>query len=239
MRLIPVLDLRAGVVVDARGGDRRYYRPAVSNLHEGSDPLAWAKKARDAFGATELYVADLDAIEGSPIAWEPIERLARIVPKLWLDPGARDANGWERLPEQARLVAGTETLNGSAELKTLVERLGPKRTVLSLDLREGRPLVAQGSSWTDPLDPRAIAREAIDQGIEEIVLLDLARVGSNKGTGSLDLLRTLSRQYSLIRWAVGGGISGRSELVELAEAGASAALIGSAWRDGRIKHAEC
>ena len=238
MRLIPVLDLRAGLVVEARGGDRRYYRPIVANLHEGSNPIAWARKARDDFGARELYVADLDAIDTGRIDWSLVEELARVVPELWLDLGAREAEGWERVPERARLIAGTETLNGSASLKTMIGRLGPDRVAFSLDLRDGRPIVAEGANWNDPGDATSLAREAIDQGIDMMILLDLARVGSSRGTGTIELLKTLCRRRPSIRHVVGGGISGPAELEELAELGAFAALIGSTWRDGRINRAD-
>lgn len=237
MRLIPVLDLRAGVAVEARGGDRRYYRPLEGYSHRGCDPIAWAKAARDDFGAQELYAADLDAIETGSISRRLYDDLARIVPKLWLDPGARDAQGWERLPEKARLVVGTESWRRPAELTLLVSRLGASRIVLSLDLRDGRPLTADGSDWTDPSDPVAIARQAVDRGIEEIVLLDLARVGSNQGPGTLELLRAFRRELPTIRFGVGGGIAGQRDLVRLAELGASAVLIGSAWRSGTIPRA--
>src|SRR5947209_7775724 len=62
MRIIPVLDLKAGLAVHAVAGDRAYYQPIRSILHQGSDPIGLARAYRDKLGLSDLYVADLDAI---------------------------------------------------------------------------------------------------------------------------------------------------------------------------------
>ena len=64
-------------------------------------------------------------------------------------------------------------------------------------------------------------------------MLDLARVGSGGGLGTLPLVQELVRS-DCIEIVVGGGISGRRDLEEAARAGASAALVGSALHSGRF-----
>ncbi|HYS00556.1 MAG TPA: HisA/HisF-related TIM barrel protein, partial [Gemmatimonadales bacterium] len=70
MRVIPVLDLRGGQAVLARGGRREAYAPVRSQLVDGgaaSDPLVLARAYRDVLGCDEWYVADLDALAGGAV----------------------------------------------------------------------------------------------------------------------------------------------------------------------------
>ena len=64
MRIIPVLDLKGGEVVRAEKGRRDLYRPIVTPLCDGSDPVAVAEGLRTLFPFPVFYIADLDAIEG-------------------------------------------------------------------------------------------------------------------------------------------------------------------------------
>ena len=68
MRVVPVLDLKDGIVVRGVGGRRDEYRPIVSRLTSSCQPLDVAEAFRDHFGLSELYLADLDAIAGKPPA---------------------------------------------------------------------------------------------------------------------------------------------------------------------------
>src|SRR6185437_3283064 len=103
----------------------------------------------------------------------------------------------------------------------------------SLDLRDGRPVVAAGADWgTD--DPRRIVEMAVAEGVESAILLDLARVGSGRGVGTVDLLESLARDHPGVEWVVGGGVAGPEDVEALGRSGASAVLVASAIHDGRI-----
>ena len=131
------------------------------------------------------------------------------------------------------IVVGLETIRGPAALAAILSRVEPGCVVFSLDLRAGRPLTAPGSDWggCDPLD---LALRVADLGVRRVLLLDLAHVGTGQGIGTRRLLGDLKAVRPGLDIAVGGGISGVAELDELAGAGASAVLIGSALHDGRI-----
>ena len=64
MRIIPVIDLMKGEVVQAIRGDRANYRPVQSVLTRDAQPLSVARALQDATGCDEFYIADLDAIMG-------------------------------------------------------------------------------------------------------------------------------------------------------------------------------
>jgi uncharacterized protein related to proFAR isomerase len=63
MEVIPVIDLKDGVVVHARMGMRSAYAPIETPLSPTSQPNDVARGMLSIFPFRKLYVADLDAIE--------------------------------------------------------------------------------------------------------------------------------------------------------------------------------
>src|SRR5437588_4709504 len=63
MEVIPVIDLKDGVVVHARMGMRSAYAPIESSLSPTSRPNNVARGLLSIFPFRKFYVADLDAIE--------------------------------------------------------------------------------------------------------------------------------------------------------------------------------
>lgn len=204
-------------------------------LHGGSDPLGLACAFRDQLGLSAPYLADLDAIAGAAPALLLYRALADAGLAPMVDAGLRDADDAGPLLDSgaSAVVAGLETLAGPGALADLIHRHGPGRIVFSLDLRGGRSLVPEGVSWGAG-EPEAIAGVAVRLGVSRLIVLDLARVGGGAGVGTLPLLTTLRVEHPRIEILAGGGVSGRADLVRLREAGASAALVGSALHDGRI-----
>jgi phosphoribosylformimino-5-aminoimidazole carboxamide ribotide isomerase len=234
MRVIPVLDLRHGQAVHARAGDRRRYSPVSTVLASGvpGDALALARGYRERLGLAELYVADLDAITGASPQQALVSALARETTTLWLDAGiaspahARAA----RHAGAARVIVGLETLPARAALAEIVDAAGAERVAFSLDLRSGVPVAAPELAW---LSPVAIAELAARSGVQTIIALDLARVGTGTGV-DLALVRQLRAALPSRELIVGGGVSGPVDLARLTDAGADGALVGSALHDGRI-----
>jgi phosphoribosylformimino-5-aminoimidazole carboxamide ribotide isomerase len=240
LRVIPVLDVKEGRAVRAIGGDRDHYRPLATRLHPGCDPLRVARAYRDVFDFRELYLADLDAIAGMPPSEALYRSIRTLGVDLWVDAGIRDRTSLGPLlaAEVATLVVGLETIRGPDALGAIGALVPPARLVFSLDLHDGRPLVgSEGSPWgtTDPLE---LARSVVAIGIRRLLLLDLARVGTGRGTGLLDLLGRLRGDGADLEIAVGGGVADRDDVERLAGGGASAVLIGSALHDGRIGPAD-
>ena len=89
MQLIPVIDLKGGLVVAARRGDRRHYAPLQTPLCPSAAPVAVAAALLGLYPFTTLYIADLDAIGGGPGQWGLIEQIHRNHPvvTLWVDNG--------------------------------------------------------------------------------------------------------------------------------------------------------
>ena len=204
-------------------------------LRPGSDPILLAQAVRDTFGLDHLYLADLDAIANDHPAFDLYRRLADLGLTIWVDAGMTDGtNAGDVLATGvARVVIGLETVRGPATLRKLVETFGPSRVVFSLDLRDGLPILAAEADW-EMADPLGIASEAVECGVDTIILLDLARVGTGRGVGTLPLLDQLSGEFPGLTWVAGGGIAGRADIETLRKAGASAVLVASALHDGRL-----
>jgi phosphoribosylformimino-5-aminoimidazole carboxamide ribotide isomerase len=247
LRVIPVLDVKAGQAVHAVAGQRAHYRPVQSRLHATSDPIGLARAYRDVLGLDALYVADLDAIEGRWPHFGLYRALAELGLELWVDAGLRDVRDAAALvagfsenrsleggrKHEPVLVVGLETVAGPAALRAICGHVGPRRIAFSLDLRDGRPLCASNGDWgTD--DPEAIVAVAVALGVGRVILLDLARVGTGQGVGTLSLLTRLAVAYPHVALLAGGGVASRADLDPLEAAGAAAVLLGSALHDGRI-----
>lgn len=238
MKIIPVLDILDQTVVRGVAGERDLYQPIQSCLTSSSEPLELARALRDEFALTEFYVADLDAILQRNQNRELYDRMLGDGFTLMLDCGLRTAADAETLAsrEGITLVAGLETLESPHELRELVQRFGAGRVVFSLDLKRGEPLVnhSSGNAFALLHDPLEIARLSREQGVTQMILLDLAQVGMGTGTGTEELCRTLHREEPALRLITGGGISQTADLIAQEEIGAAGVLVASALHDGRI-----
>jgi phosphoribosylformimino-5-aminoimidazole carboxamide ribotide isomerase len=232
MRVIPVIDLKSGAAVHAVRGQRERYRPLHSKIVAGSDPVQVSRAFREALGLDELYVADLDAIAGGPPHPEVVAALAREA-RVMVDAGVTDVAAVRRLLElgAARVVIGTETLADPAALGRLRAELPDAPLVLSLDLRAGHVLSPDaGLGRLGAADALALLGQS---GVREVIVLDLARVGSGAGP-DIALVRELCARFPELELLAGGGVRDLADLRALAEAGAAGALVASALHGGAI-----
>jgi len=232
VRLVAVLDVQGGAVVRGVAGRRADYRPVVSALTPSSRPADVAR-AFAGLGLRELYVADLDALAGAEPDRDLYAALRGDGCRLWVDAGVRGPRRADRLAEDGveAVVVGLETVDGPRVVADLVRRHG-ERIVLSLDLREGRPLSAAGWKGSDAW---SVAAEAVGLGVRRLLVLDLARVGVGDGVGTEALCARLAAAWPDVEVSAGGGVGGRDDLLRLRRAGVRAALVASALHDGRLR----
>jgi phosphoribosylformimino-5-aminoimidazole carboxamide ribotide isomerase len=232
MRVIPVIDLKSGAVVHAVRGERERYRPLRSRIVAGSDPIQVARVVREELGLDELYVADLDAMAGGPGHPEIVAALAR-EGRVIVDAGVTEVAAVGLLLElgAARVVIGTETLANKAALERLRAELPGAPLVLSLDLRAGRVL-SPDAKLARLGAAEALARLA-PSGVREVIVLDLARVGSGEGP-EVALVHELCARFPELELLVGGGVRDVADLRALAHAGAAGALVATALHRGAI-----
>ena len=239
--ILPVIDLKGGVVVRGVAGQRENYQPVESVLTNDASPSAVAKAFRD-LGYDDVYVADLDAIAGDEPAWNDYQAILVRGLGLWIDAGAAglqrahelaqwlDANA--KMSSSHRIIVALENLRDDAQLAQMAQKIDPARLVFSMALKQGLPLaVAPGWRHADPLE---IAHDVIGCGIHRLIVLDLARVGVGQGTGTEDLCRAMKKRWPHVELIGGAGVNSRHEVERLAECGLSRVLVASALHDGRV-----
>ncbi len=238
-RIIPVLDVFHGLAVHAPlAGVARIivlYAPCCDGVATQKALASAGSGDAGADPPSSIWPISTRSGDGPPAIELYRKSSMRLAPVTWIDAGVRDEKPVRELLDAgiARVVVGLETLAASDALARLVEVAGASRVAFSLDLREGRPLVDSGAGWGTS-DPRQIARRAIEAGFGDIVL-DLGRVGTGRGVGTVELLGAMVSDHLQVEWVVGGGVAGREDVEGGANsAGASAVLVGSAIHEGRL-----
>ena len=70
------------------------------------------------------------------------------------------------------------------------------------------------------------------QGIQEVLVLDLARVGARGGP--LSFLGRIAHRWPDLAVLAGGGVRGGADLLAFAQSGVAGALVATALHDGAI-----
>lgn len=238
MLVIPVLDLLNGVVVRGVGGRRDEYRPVESVLTSSVQPLDVARAFRDRLNLTTLYVADLDGILRQQPNDETYRQLAEDGFELWIDAGVRSLNDASRLLNAgaAKVIVGLETVPNARLLAALVSEQGASRIVFSLDLQAGRPMLSH-SDWPDR-SPLGIAQTVLSLGPTQLIVLDLASVGEQRGPSTIALCESIRRIAPETCLITGGGARNAHDLQLLQDAGIDGVLLATALHNGAISSAE-
>jgi len=232
MRIIPVLDIRCGVAVHAVRGDRHRYGPVKSVICSSSDPLDLAASFKQ-LGLEELYIADLDLIEGVGDNLKTISDIkSRLKLRLLVDAGVDTVEAARRLVDIGvdEVVVGTETLTKLSELGSIVEAIGSDRVAASIDLKGGRLLTR--ARELKGLTAPEVARALSSLGVGELILLELERVGSQEGP-DLELASRVLDEVD-VPLLVGGGVRHLDDLVALRRIGVAGALIATSLHTGAL-----
>lgn len=229
MKVIPVLDIRSGVVVHARGGQRAAYLPIDTPLAPGSsDPAAVVAGYLTIYPFDTVYVADLDGIGGSGRNHDTVCALRLEFPGItfWVDDGSATSASvaaLARMPN-VRPVVGSETLGSPGDLASLLDagrRGGMAEPVLSLDFKGRTFRGPDGLLHSPVLWPATV------------IAMTLAKVGSGAGP-DLVCFKHLKADKPDADIVVAGGVRDKADLIALREAGAAGVLVASALHAGKI-----
>ncbi len=225
MDVIPVLDLKSGQVVHARGGQRDAYRPIVTPLSPSSAPADVLAGLLRLHPFRRLYVADLDAIEGRGSHAALLGDLARAHPglEIWLDGGMRDAAAVAATLASGLVpVLGSESQHDATLLRAVRD---DPRVVLSLDFRGAAFQGPAGILADTALWPR------------RVIAMTLAAVGAAAGP-DLARVEELRRRAGDRAVHAAGGVRDAADLRALAELGTAGALVASALHAGTLDAAD-
>jgi phosphoribosylformimino-5-aminoimidazole carboxamide ribotide isomerase len=218
MKIIPVIDLKDGVVVHARQGMREQYQPICTNLCQSSDIYKVIEAFLETYDFDTLYIADLNAITHQGDHERLITEVLTVFPHIifWIDSGYQRV---KKYPPNHVPVLGSECYNDDnvLELKAFNNRF-----ILSLDYSISEALGAK-SLFSDP-----------DLWPDTIIIMTLNRVGSHQGP-DLDKLSGFCGQYPHKHFIAAGGIRNVEDLQVLKQIGLQQALIASALHSGAIR----
>jgi phosphoribosylformimino-5-aminoimidazole carboxamide ribotide isomerase len=225
MILIPVVDLKGGRVVHARGGNRRAYKPVNSLLCVGSAPGDVIDGFLGLYPFSIVYVADIDAIEGNGDNLETVRAFETRFPTIefWVDCGLCEKSACVRWLDACRsaLVLGSESQQSLETAAYVLAGEHKERMVLSLDFR--------GDEFIGPV--KLLQRP--ETWPERVIVMTLGRIGGDQGP-DLNRLRWLIGATPHKRIFAAGGVRRIDDLTALSGLGVSGVLLASALHDGRI-----
>ncbi|MSP99358.1 MAG: nickel transporter [Methylotenera sp.] len=226
MQIIPVIDLLDGVVVHAKKGKRQHYQAIQSQLSATSKPLDIVSALLALYPFTQLYIADLNAIQKTRASvstnYNVIEAISLHFPQLsiFLDAGIKsqtELNTWQKL--NVRLVIGSENFTQIDRYRSLNHHQQP--FILSLDFF---PHGYQG--------PAELLTNT-DYWPQDVIVMSLAHVGANQGVNQGLLAEIISRAKYFNIYAA-GGIRDAADLIMLKQLGVTGALVATALHQQKI-----
>jgi phosphoribosylformimino-5-aminoimidazole carboxamide ribotide isomerase len=226
MQIIPVIDLLNGVVVHAKKGERQHYQPIKSSLTISSEPLEVISALLRHYPFTQLYIADLNAIqklEGTcKTNYAVIEAITHQFPfiTLWVDAGISNNTElgiWQIL--NIRLVIGSENFTQIGNYCALKHH--QQNFILSLDFmphgyQGPAELLANAEYWP-----------------QDVIVMSLANVGTNLGVNK-ELLAEIMMCKKNVNLYAAGGVRGADDLMMLKEMGLEGALVATALHQKQI-----
>ncbi len=227
-----MIDVLNGTAVHAIRGERKRYQPLRSILCKSADPLDIASTF-ESIGFKSLYLADLDAILGKPANFSLYQQImTKTSLDLMVDAGIADITKAKEVleTEVTKLVIGSETLSSLDFLNQAVKAFGEDKVVVSVDLKEGKVLSV--SEIIRSMDAISFAQKLGRIGINQVILLDLDRVGTEHGI-NMAILRDILEKTG-VEVLVGGGIGSIRELEELRKLGVSGALVATVLHNGKL-----
>ncbi len=227
-RIVFVLDICNHIVVHAQGGNRQNYQPIhkSSVLCNSSEPLA----VIDAIKPKEVYIADLNILQGIGAHGTNFDDIRAVSQKVrtMLDPGISSLSDvGEALSLASNIVLGTETASFNTISSAASEF--PGRVNVSIDIKSGRILTRDPDMPDDPLEVIGMLN---DMDINDIIILDMDKVGTSSGVDS-QFLSTIaaSSNHDVL---LGGGVKDISDIETLKDIGLKGALVATALHNGKI-----
>ncbi len=222
MHILPVIDLKDGLVVAARLGKRQTYKPLTSPLCPQSELLAVIRAYLRVFPFRAFYLADLNAIEENGNNHALIAHLLNAYTdiSLWIDSGAKPFinDNCSAFRTRVSNVLGSET---GISIEQLDYYMRKSDCILSLDYRHGSLLG----------NPNLLAQPS--RLPQRIIVMNLDQVGSHAGP-DLEHIRVLADSLPGKRIYAAGGVRNVEDLRELAKQGIQGALIASALHNKTI-----
>ena len=219
MHIIPVIDLKNGVVVSAQQGQRNTYQPIQSLLASSASMDAIINGFLSLHPFTIIYIADLDAITQTGNNDALIHHITQHYPDIqfWVDNGSKLQHTQPIYQTNYKRIIGSESQNLSPSDP---HNLSLKNHILSLDFFPEQGYVGSQHLLDHP-----------EYWSEHIIIMSLDKVGNNAGVDR-ERLHYFTQTYPDKTFIAAGGVRNKKDLIQLQKLGINHVLIASALHSG-------
>lgn len=226
--IIPALDLIDGQVVRLLQGD--YGHKTAYNI----DPVAQFASYR-AQGAEWLHLVDLDGAKDSAKRQLPVIRqlLTETQANIQVGGGIRSESDVMQLLEigAQRVVIGSLAVRDMDLVAGWIEKYGPERIVLALDVRIDaagiKRVAVHGWQEDSQVALETLVERFLEVGLKHVLCTDISRDGTLAGS-NVQLYHDMVSQYPQVHWQSSGGIGGLPDIAALRPTGVAGVIVGRA-----------
>ena len=221
MHIIPVIDLKDGIVVSAQQGQRESYQPITSKLCTSSDIEDVINGFLSLHPFKTIYIADLNAITNTGNNHALIDKVLNKNPQIdfWVDKGTK-------IQQLSKIYAANYKLIIASESQNITNfrdnNLQIKNHILSLDFFPNQ-------GYTGPTE----LLKSPELWPQDVIIMTLDRVGKNTGP-DIARLKDFCQKHPEKNFIAAGGVRNEMDLLTLKETGVNYALIASALHSGII-----
>ena len=218
MKLIPVIDLKDGIVVHAKFGHRDGYQPIQSVLSNQPDIYSILNGFLRMHAFDTLYIADLNAITRSGNNTALIHQVLNDFPSItfWIDAGKILP---QEFPKNYIPILGSEYID--IHCATYLTQFNHE-FILSLDHGVVGERLGATELWREP-----------NYWAKEVIIMTLARVGSSQGVASKEL-QHFNEAHPNKQFIAAGGVRNMNDIDILKKYNVKAVLLASAFHLGAI-----
>jgi len=226
MRIFPAVDILGGQCVQLVQGRRE-------SATAFGDPLSCATRWLDQ-GADALHVVNLDGAFGNSRrnAGLIIDLVKKTGVEIELGGGIRTIEDAARWLETgvSRVIIATLAIEKPESIQTLADEFGSECVMAGVDARRGQIAV---HGWQETAgDYLSWARRFEELGAGSLLYTNVDVEGLQQGVRFGPVRKLIDHVH--IPVVVAGGVSARSDVAGLRDAGASGAVLGSALYSGKI-----
>jgi len=230
--VIPAIDIKNGKCVRTVQGI-----PELDCYEYGNNPVEMAKIWR-AENAKMIHVKDFDgAHEQSKRNYKLIEEIcSSVVIPVEFAGGIRSLQDADEIMKTGviRLAINTMAIENKNEFIKVIEKYGPNKIVISLDIL-GEELLVRGRSKKAGINFRTFSKEMVETGVNRFIVCDITRNGTQLGP-NIQLSKEIAESTGA-KVTHAGGVRNKDELMDiqnLIPSGVDSVIVGRALYENRF-----
>ncbi len=230
--VIPAIDIKNGMCVRTVQGI-----PELDCYEYGNNPVEMAKIWR-AENAKMIHIKDFDgAHEQSKRNYKVIEEIcSSVVIPVEFAGGIRSLQDADEIMKTGviRLAINTMAIENKMEFLKVLEKYGPSKVVISLDIL-GEELLVRGRSKKTGISFRTFSRDMVETGLNRFIVCDITRNGTQLGP-NIQLSKEIAEMTGA-KVTHAGGVRNKDELMDiqnLIPIGVDSVIVGRALYENRF-----